>query len=157
MGQLLSSGGEESRMLAALIVRGAKGDTPVAGRKGEQISSSLEKWVRARESRRMEEKVMRFRGFVMTGVLGAVAAMVSSMGPLVSGLSFAGGPAPASPTLLKECAASMAALSSAMLGLYISGWRGIMNAALSLAVFALVSTSVAPLASVPLQGLGAIK
>jgi len=149
--------GHEAGMLASLVVNGARGDARLVGRKGERLSLTLEGWIKAREGRRMEQKVLRFRGLVVSGVLGAVLGMVSSVGPLVGGLNFTTPLPPVDPAYIEAAAAAMACLSSGMLGIYMSGRGFLVNVAATLAVFALVTLAVSPLTSVTPQNLWGIK
>jgi len=149
--------GQETGMLASLVVNGSRGDARLVGRKGERLSLTLERWIKAREERRMEQKVLRFRGLIVSGVLGAVLGMVSSVGPLVGGLSFTATPPPVDPVYIEVAAAAMACLSSAMLGLFMSGRGFLINVAAAFAVFSLVVVAVSPLTSVTPQNLWGIK
>jgi len=157
MRRLVHDEGPEVGMLATLVVNGARGDARLVGRRGERLSLTLEGWIKGRESRQMEQKVIRFRGFIVSGVLGAVLGMVASVGPLVGGLSFTTPLPPADPFFIEAAAAAMACLSSAMLGLFMSGRGFIVNVAPTLAVFALVVVAVSPLTSITPQNLWGIK
>ncbi len=154
---LIVDGTPEVSMLALLIVNGAKSDAGLIGRKGEQLSLTLEKWLKAREGRRMEQHVMRMRGLMISAVLGAVMGMLSSLGPIVGGLSFSGPQAAADPTLFRLGGVAMACVSSAMLGLFMSGRGFLVNLAATVAVFALVTVAVSPLTAVGLPTLWGIK
>lgn len=135
-------------MLASLIVAAPRSSAAAVGASGQALAASLEAWVKARESRRLERRVLRFRSVVTSGVLGAVTAMVATLGPLVGTLGFQGGP-PVDPVPLLVGAASMAAISSAMLGIFMSGKGFVTNVAVTLGVFAAVAAFASPLANVP--------
>jgi len=135
----------EAAMLASLIIAAPRSSALLVGRRGEVLAGTLETWVRAKESRRLEEKVMRFRSMVTSGVLGAVTAMVSSLGPLVGSLSFQGSAPAADPTALLVGGAAMAAIGSGVLGFYMSGRGFPVNVAVTLGVFALVGAAASPL------------
>ena len=149
--------GEELGMLASLVVSGSRGDARLVGRKGERLSLTLESWIKAGEGRRMEQRVLRFRGLIVSGVLGAVLGMVCSVGPLVGGLSFTTAPPKVDPEYIEAAALAMVCLSSAMLGLYMSGRGFLIDVASALAVFVLVVVAVSPLTSVTPQSLWGIK
>lgn len=147
MEPLLRAPSAEVALLASLIVASPASSTLLLGKKGEALAGTLERWVKARENRKLEQKVMRFRSVVTSGVLGAVTAMVSSLGPLVGSLNF-GGTAPAvDPAALLVGGAAMAAIASGVLGLYMSGKGFPLNVAVTLGVFALVGAGASPLGS----------
>ena len=153
---MVEGSGAEVAMLASLIVASPGSSAPVVGRSGGATARTLERWVKARENRALERKVIRFRGLVTSGVLGAVTAMVAALGPLVGSLSFVGG-AVAGPGALGIGAAAMAAVSSGMLGLYTSGRSLYANVAVTLAVFALVWGAASPLGGASAVGLWGVK
>ena len=147
---------EEVSMLASLIVSAPSSSTASIGKNGEAFARTLEGWVRARENGKLEQKVHRFRSMITSVVLGAVTAMIASLGPLVGDLDLTGVTHPSSTALLYG-AAGFAAIGSAMLGLFMSGRRFYANAAVSLLAFAAVSYLATPLANVPSIGLWGIK
>jgi hypothetical protein len=142
---VIESSSAEAAMLASLIVASPRSSAQLVGKSGEILAATLERWVRAKESRKLEEKVMRFRGMVTSGVLGAVTAMISSLGPLVGSLNFGGATPAVDPTTLLAGSAAMAAIGSAILGLYMSGKGFPLNIAVTLGAFALVSAATSPL------------
>ena len=148
---------DEAAILAALIVDMPRSSASLVGRSGGALAGTLEKWVKAKDNRRLERRVMRFRSTVTSGVLGAVTAMGASLGPLVGSLGFAADGAPPDPTVLLAGAAAMAAISSAMLGRYLAGRGLLVNVAVTLLVFALVGAVASPLASVPVTALWGVK
>jgi hypothetical protein len=145
---LEESGSEEVSMLAALITTSQRGSSRLVGERGRSLAATLERWLRAKESDRLEGRVMRWRGLIASGVLGAVSAMVATLGPLVSGLSFASTSVSAPSPYLPAVAALMVAASSSMLGVFMSGRGFLPNLVTSMAAFWVVSFSVSPLASV---------
>lgn len=154
---ILNRESAEIAMLSSLIANAATGSTGAVGRKGDALSRTLEKWLKAREGRRLQQRVFRLRGLIVSAVLGGVLGMVSELGPIVGGLSFTGTPVALDPAAIQLSAAFMAALSSAMLGLFISGRGFFLNVCITLAVFGIVSVSVAPLTAVTAPNLWGIK
>ena len=150
------SGSEEVDVLTTLILSTGKSGAVAVGKNGEALAVTLERWVKARESRRLEQKVQRFRSLVTSGVLGAVTAMVASLGPLVGSLTFSGQP-PTAPAFLLPAAALMSGVSAGMLGAFMSGRRFYVNVVVSLLGFALVATLASPLSNVPPVGLWVVK
>jgi len=154
---LIESGCDEVSMLASLIVSAPKSSSAMIGRSGGVLASTLERWVKAKESGKLQQKALRFRSLVTCGVLGAVTAMVASLGPMIGSLDFAGtSPVTGSATLLYS-AAGLTGISSCMLGLFMSGRGFYLYVALALGVFAVVSTLVSPLADVSAVSLWGVK
>jgi hypothetical protein len=145
---LTEDGSQEVAMLASLIVSAPKSSATLVGSSGEALATTLERWVKIKESAKLEQKVLRFRSIVTSAVLGAVTAMVASLGPIVGNLNFTALTA-ARPEALLPAAAGMAAVSSGMLGLFMSGRRFYVNVAVSLAVFVAVSAITSPLVNIP--------
>ena len=145
---LMESGSEEVGMLASLIVSTPRSSALLVGQSGEELARTLENWVKLKENRRLEQRVLSFRGVITSGVLGAVTAMVATLGPVVGSLSFTTTAAPGTSNFL-PAAAAMTGVSSGMLGLFMSGRRMFVNVAVAMAVFAAVSLLASPLANVP--------
>lgn len=156
MRPIIEGGAEEVSLLASLIVAAPKSSAPLVGTSGGAIAHTLEGWAKARENRALEQKVLRFRSLVTSAVLGAVTAMLASLGPMVGTLGFGAGPG-VDPGALIYGAAAMTAISSGMLGVYMSGKGFYVNVAASLAVFGIVCAVASPLASVPSVGLWGVK
>jgi hypothetical protein len=154
---LIEQGSEEVSMLASLIASAPRSGTSLVGKSGEALALTLERWAKARENSKLENKVMRFRSLVTSGVLGAVAAMVASLGPLVGDLNFSGNAGTVDIGTLLAAAACMTAGSSAMLGYFLSGRAFFINVVASMAVFVLVSAIASPLASVQSVALWGVK
>jgi hypothetical protein len=148
---------EEVSMLASLIISAPRSSSTLVGKSGGALAGTLERWVKARESGRMELRVLRFRSLVTSAVLGAVTAMMASLGPLVANLDLTGTLPPANSGTFLLAAAGFTAMSSGMLGLFMSGRGFYVNVVVSLLVFALVCSLASPLANVPLTGLWGVK
>jgi hypothetical protein len=154
---LVESGCEEVSMLASLIVSAPKSSSAIIGRSGGILADTLERWIRAKESGKLQQKALRFRSLVTCGVLGAVTAMVASLGPLVGSLDFTGVSQPTGSTMLLYSSAGLTGISSCMLGLFMSGRSFYLNVAVALGVFAVVSTLASPLANIPTVSLWGVK
>jgi hypothetical protein len=154
---IVDDNSRELSMLARLLANSSSASARLVGAKGERLSIVVERWLKMQEEREMENRVMQVRSHIMAAVLGAVVAMLASLGPLVASLNFSS-PAPqvgSAPLLLFS--AAMVTASSVMLGLFMSGRRLYIDVLISLAAFALVAGAVAPLASVPTVSLWGIK
>ncbi|MDA4121020.1 MAG: hypothetical protein OK404_01270 [Thaumarchaeota archaeon] len=154
---LIDGKSREVSMLASIIVESSKGSAPLGGKKGEALSYTVERWVKARENNRLEEKVQRFRSLIASGVLGAVSGMIATLGPLLGsfGNGFLG--LPSGQSELLYCAAAMTVTSSAMLGLFTAGRGFYVNVFVSAAAFGFVSFLMAPLAALPAVPLWGVK
>jgi hypothetical protein len=154
---LIRSECEEVSMLASLIVSAPRSSTTLIGRSGGILAGILERWVKAKESGKLQQKALRFRSLVTCGVLGAVTAMVASLGPLVGSLDFTGTASPVSSALLLDTAAGLTGISSSMLGFFMSGRGFYLNVVVALGVFILVSALASPLANVSTISLWGVK
>jgi hypothetical protein len=157
MRPLVESGSEEVSMLASLIVSVPRSSSVMVGRSGGILADTLERWVKAKENGKLQQKVLRFRSLVTCGVLGAVTAMVASLGPLVGGLDFAAARPPVDSAALIFAAAGFTGISSCMLGLFMSGRGFYLQVAVALGVFYVVSALASPLASVSAVSLWGVK
>ena len=143
----------EVSALAMLIENSRDGDVTRVGRAGGGISDVLERWVKLRENRRMQSRVMGFRGVVIGGVLGAVAAMVAAVAPVVGSFAVASDP-PAHWPYLTVAAAAMSVAASLMLGLYLSPKRAYLNVGAAMTAFAVSWIAASPLSTVQLYQWG---
>jgi len=148
---------EEVSMLASLMVSAPRSSSTLVGKSGGAFAGTLERWVKARESGKLEQKAMRFRSLITSAVLGGVSAMISSLGPLVGNLALTDTPATVNTVTLLYAAAALTAVSSGMLGLFMSGRGFYVNVGVSLAVFALVSALASPLAAFSSASLWGVK
>jgi hypothetical protein len=147
---------QEVSMLASLIVSTPRSSASLVGNSGKTLADTLERWVKLKENRRLEQRVLRFRSIITSAVLGAVTAMMATLGPLVGGLSFGSESAVATGNLIPG-AGLMVAVSSGMLGLYMSGRGFPVNIAVSLIVFGIVAAVASPLADLPSVAFWGVK
>ncbi len=146
LGPMLS-GSDEVAALALLLGTGHKSGAKPLGQSGERVSLLLEGWIKLRESRKLEERVQRFRSLIVSCVVGGVSAMIATLGPILSSLYSTTTGLPDGTGLTLYAGAAMAATSSAMLAIYVSERRFYLNVALSLISFVAVWGFVSPLAS----------
>lgn len=151
---LTEKGTRELTMLAGLLAKASASSTEIVGTKGERLSVTLERWLNRKEARLMEQRVMQMRCHIMSAVVGAVVAMLASLGPMVASLSLLTQTAPTpNSEILLWTSGFMVCVSSAMLGLFMSGRRFILDVAIALVTFALVCYAVGPLVTVPVVTL----
>ncbi len=139
----VSSSSQEVALLAALVEHSPNGSSSWMGRSGEGVSAVLERWVKSRENRRLNARVMAFRGMLTSCILGAVAGVLAALGPVLGSLSFES-PPPPRPSL-PYAAAAMAVASSAMLGLYLAPRRAYLNVMATGLVYAAAWLAMSPL------------
>jgi len=157
LGHFTPAKSEEVSMLAALVVSAPRSSSTLVGKSGGVFAGTLERWVKARESGKLEQNAMRFRSIITSAVLGAVSAMIASLGPMVGSLAFAGASAPVNPANFLYAAAALTGVSSGMLGLFMSGRGFYVNVGVSLAVFAFVCALASPLAAFSSTALWGVK
>lgn len=135
---------EEVAILTQLITQAASSSALLIGAGGAELSFTLEKWVKLREARRIESRVVWFRSVITSGVLGAVTAMIGSLGPVLGSLDFLHPQAPKA-TDVVYAAAALAIVSSTMLGISLAGRKFYVNVAVTMVVFSAVDLLVSPL------------
>jgi len=154
---IASDRARELAMLASLISSASSGSARAVGKKGEALSEVLEGWLRAKESRLLERRVMQARGYLMCAVLGALMAIMTTLGPVVGSLSLLQGGAPSMNPYLDYASGAMLVFSSSTLGIFMAGRRFYLNLAIAATVFLLAMGAAAPLAVFPVTGPWAIK
>jgi len=148
---------KELSMLAGLLANSPAASAQLIGRKGERLSIVLERWMKLNEARVMERRVMEMRSHMMSAVLGAVVAMLATLGPLVAGLNFFAPTTQLNGTALLLSSAAMVVVSTLSLGLFMSGRRFYVDILIAMAAFGLAVAVVSPLANVPTVNLWGIK
>ena len=157
MNSVSDGGARELSMLTGIIANTSGSSATLLGRKGEKLSTVVEGWLKAKEERAMERRVMQARGYIMCAVLGAVMAIMSTLGPVVGSITLLQGAAPVADQYLGYAAGAMVAFSSSMLGIFLGGRRFYFNLGIGCAVFIVGTAAAAPLASFPTASLWAIK
>ena len=147
LGPLVKSKSEEVSMLSALVGSATKSSSTLVGKKGRTFAAVLERWAKMKENEKLEIRVQAFRALLTSGVLGAVTAMLASLGPLVASLNFVEGTPPVAAGSLLLAAGGMTAISSGMLGFFMSGRRFYINVLVALTMYAIVSSVASPLVS----------
>lgn len=154
---IVSDDAKELGMLASLVAGASSSSAKALGRKGEALSLVLEGWLKARESRILERRVLQMRGYIMSAVLGAVMAIIAALGPVVGSIDFLQAAPQVPGPSLSYFAAAMVVASASMLGLFLSGRRFYLNLLVATMVFVLAFAAASPLADVPSVSLWGIK
>jgi hypothetical protein len=148
MASIVSDKSRELGMLASLVTMASSSNVASIAKKGTELSNLLEGWLKAGEEKAMEARVFQMRGLIMSAILGALMATVSAIGPLVASSDFLSGGAVSAGPSLYLMAGAMVAVSSSMLGVFLSGRRFYVNLGLALGVFLVASYAASPLSSV---------
>lgn len=154
---IVSDDAKELGMLASLVAGASSSSAMVLGKKGEALSALLEGWLKAKESRLLERRVLQMRGYIMSAVLGAVMAIIAALGPVVGSIDFLQATPQVPGASISYFSAAMVVVSSSMLGIFLSGRRFYLNLFVAIAVFALALAAASPLADVPSVSLWGIK
>jgi hypothetical protein len=140
------SSGELLRFVATL----ARISSLEASRGAERLSSLFDRWTLLKEKRAMEQRVMAFRGLIVSVVAGVVVGMLATLAPVISGFQITLGttPQPTSAFAFPPYEGAVFLLPSALcLGLFLSPKRPYVNVAVSLVAFAGVVYFLGPLAT----------
>jgi hypothetical protein len=147
LGSAAAEGDSDLGILCALVTGSSGANARLLADRGERLSLTIERWLKRSEARRAERKILQTRGLIMSAVLGAVLAILASLGPLVGNMAFlAPGPQLQAGSYFIPCGV-MAGVSSVMLGLFMSGRGFYTNLAVSIAAYALAAVAIAPLAA----------
>lgn len=139
-----SSSGELLRFIAAL----ARVNSVEASKGAEKLSSMFDRWTLLKERRAMEQKVMRFRGLIVSTVAGVVVGMLSTLAPVISNFQISLGAPPQPAAGFSPYEGAVFLLPSALcLGFFLTPDRPYLNAITALAAFAGVVYFLGPLAS----------
>jgi hypothetical protein len=137
------SSGELLRFVATL----ARISSLEASRGAERLSSLFDRWTLLKEKRSMEQKVMAFRGMIVSVVAGVVVGMLATLAPVISGFQITLGTTPQATSSFPPYEGALFLLPSALcLGLFLSPKRPYVNVAVSLLAFAGVVYFLSPLA-----------
>jgi len=154
---LLGSEEGSTKALVDFMASGSRVNVRNAGRRAEKLAIIFERWARMRERRILEQKVLELRGHIISAILGAVLAFLSSLAPFISSFQLFGIPAPSDGNLVVYAGGSMAIVSSAFLGSFLSSRRRYLDPIIAAGAFLLAVQMIAPLTNIPAPSLGAIK
>jgi len=138
------SSGELLRFVATL----ARISSLEASRGAERLSALFDRWTLLKEKRAMEQKVMAFRGLIVSVVAGVVVGMLATLAPVISGFQITLGTTPEATSAFPPYEGALFLIPSALcLGLFLSPKRPYVNVGLSLVAFAGVVYFLGPLAT----------
>ena len=153
---LLESGDPFVMGLAKYVAHQGSVNLSETGRSAQRLSDLFTRWAKSNERRAMEARVLELRANMVSVVMGAVLAFLSSLAPLLSSLQFTIEPASGGQNLLVYAAGGMTIVSSSFLGLFLSRRPYVCTAAAATA-FLVVLWLVSPLLGIKLPNLWGIK
>jgi hypothetical protein len=154
---VLRSSDPLTRGLARYIAHQGSVNLSETGRSAGKLSSLFTHWAKLNERRSMEARVFEVRGMIVSAVMGAVLAFLSSLAPLLSSLQFTLEPVTGGgQNLLVYAGGVMTVVSSGFLGLFLSR-RPYVSVLVAGTVFVLTLWLVSPVLDITLPNLGGIK
>ncbi len=142
----IAAGDGPSSDLLLFLLRQAKVDATEAGKRADKLAVLFEHWVRAKQQRLVDQRIMETRSLMVSAILGGVTAMVACLAPVLSSfqISFTLQP-PTSPGYSQYLGLFFVIPGSFFLGLFFSPRRALLNVLVSASVFALVVYLFGPL------------
>ena len=142
----MAEAGGPSRDLLLYLVGQAKVDSTEASRRADRLSTLFEHWVRAKQERLVDQRIMETRSLMVSGILGGVTAMVAALAPVLSGFQLTLSPQQTVTSPFGDYLGLLLVIPGAFfLGLFFSPRRALLNVAVSCAAYALVVYLFAPL------------
>jgi len=139
------SGNDHSRDLLLYLVAQAKMDAPEASRRADKLAVLFEHWVRAKQDRLVEQRIMETRSIMVSAILGGVTAMVASLAPVLTTFQLTLTQPQTSPSYSPYLGLLFVIPGAFFLGMFFSSRRALLNVAISGAAYMLVVYFFAPL------------
>jgi hypothetical protein len=140
----MTTGGQSGDLLFYLVEQ-AKMNAPEASRQADRLTVMFERWVRAKQERLVDQKIVQTRSFMVSAILGGVTAMLAALAPVLSTFQLTLSQQ-AAPTGGSQYLGLLLAVPSAFfLGMFFSPRRALLNSAASAAAYMLVVYFFAPL------------
>jgi hypothetical protein len=145
VGSMITGDGQ-SRDLLLYLVEQAKVDAPEASRRAERLAVLFEHWVRAKQDRLVDQRIMETRSIMVSAILGGVTAMVAALAPVLSTFQLTlTQQLLAAPVYSQYLGMFFVVPGAFFLGMFFSSRRAVFNVAVSGAVYMLVVYFFAPL------------
>jgi hypothetical protein len=141
----MTSGGGQSRDLLLYLVDQAKMNAPEASRQADRLTAMFERWVRAKQERLVDQRIMQTRSVMVSAILGGVTAMLAALAPVLSTFQLTLTQQAAAPAGSQYLGLFLAVPSAFFLGMFFSPRRALLNSAISAAAYMLVVYFFAPL------------
>jgi hypothetical protein len=143
--RMLTGSGDHSNELLAYLVEQAKVDALEASRRAERLAVLFERWVRAKQDRLVDRRIMETRSLMVSGIVGGVTAMVASLAPVLSSFQLTFNQQAPPPAFTQYLGILFVLPSSFFLGLFFSSRRAVLNVVVATAAFALTVYLFSPL------------
>jgi len=142
----LTSESKDTGDLLLYVVDQAKVNAAEASRKAEKLTSLFEHWIWMKRQRALDQKILETRSIMVSGILGGVTAMISSMAPILSSFQLSLSSPPAAPPGFSPYLGMLFVLPGAsFLGIFFSRKRAYLNVAVATLAYLLVSYFFGPL------------
>jgi hypothetical protein len=138
---------DETGDLLRFLVEQARIDALEASRHADSLGTLFERWVRSKQERLIEQRIMETRSLMVSAILGAVTAMVAALAPVLSSFQLSL-TAPAQQALAPYTlyiGILLVVPGAFFLGQFFSAKRAVLNLAVSLAAYLLVVYFFSPL------------
>ena len=141
----MASGDGPARDLLLYLVQQAKVDASEASRRADKLAVLFEHWVRAKQERLVDQRIMETRSLMVSAILGGVTAMVATLAPVLASFQLSFTQQATSVGYSQYLGLFFIVPGSFFLGLFFSRRRALLNVMVSVAVFSLVVYLFAPL------------
>ena len=131
--------------LLRYIVFEARVNSIEAGKKAEKLTSYFERWAEMKHKRSLEEKAMEVRAHMISAILGAVLAMISSLAPILASFQFLATPHPTPSSSLPYFGFAFSLASASFLGMFAAPRRPYVEPLISSLAYVVMFYLIAPL------------
>jgi hypothetical protein len=133
-----------SRDVLLYVINQAKVNAVEASRRADRLTSLFEHWVWMKQQRAVDQKIMETRSLLVSAILGAVTAMISTLAPILASFQLTLG-APQTPPSPSYLGAIFVVPAALFLGVFFSPRRAYLNLVVSMFAFATVAYFFSPL------------
>ncbi|MDA4136195.1 MAG: hypothetical protein OK449_04240 [Thaumarchaeota archaeon] len=144
VGSMMAADDRSSDLLIYLVQQ-AKIDAPEASRRADKLALLFEHWVRAKQDRIVEQRIMETRSIMVSAILGGVTAMAAALAPALSTFQLTFAQLQPSPAYTEYLGLLFVIPGALFLGLFFSPRRALLNMAISGAAYLMVVYFFAPL------------
>ncbi len=142
---MTASGREPGFDLLRYIVFEARVNSIEAGKKAEKLARHFERWAEMKHKRSLEQKAMEVRAHMISAILGAVLAMISSMAPILASFQFLTTQQATPPSTLPYFGFAFSIASASFLGLFAVPRRPYIDPLISSLAYVVTFVLISPL------------
>jgi len=140
----LASESDQSHDVLLYVVNQAKVNAVEASKRADRLTTLFEHWVWMKKQRMVDQKIMETRSIMVSVILGAVTAMISTLAPVLASFQLTLGSQPPSPAP-SYLGILFVIPASSFLGFFFSPKRAYVNLIVSVAAYLIVTYLFAPL------------